>query len=39
VLFNKRRIGADESYLRYQLYNLIAEADEADEIVTITRPS
>jgi hypothetical protein len=36
VLFNKTTGLRDESYLRYQLYNLIAEADEAGDMVTIT---
>jgi hypothetical protein len=36
VLFNKTTGLRDESYLRYQLYNLIAEVDEAGDIVTIT---
>jgi hypothetical protein len=36
VFFNKTTGMRDESYLKYQLYNIIAEIDEAGEIVTIT---
>jgi hypothetical protein len=36
VLFNTTTGSRDESFLVYQLYNLIAEADDAGEIVTIT---
>jgi hypothetical protein len=36
VRFNKTTGSRDQSYLGYQLYNMIAEADEAGEIVTIT---
>jgi hypothetical protein len=35
VRFNRTTGSRDQSFLEYQLYNMIAEADEANEIVTI----